>query len=252
MHTPKPVFERFVEGIWLASSPVSIVGMPLSATMAVVRREDGGLLLFSPVALTQARADAVSALGEVTDLYAPNTFHHQWIGDWAKAFPNATVHAPAALEKKRPDLNVGRRHDVDPLNELSATFDEVHIDGFMLDETVLVHRPSATLLVADLVHNIGRPTGWWTVTYTKIMGFYDQVALSHMIRWTAFHDRRAARKSVDRLFQLRFERLVVGHGNPIDGGAKQAVVSAYDWLEARKPILHLPGSIQPPRKGRCG
>lgn len=70
--------------------------------------------------------------------------------------------------------------------------DELHVDGCRLDETVLVHRPSRTLVVADLVHNVGRPDGAWARTYTRAMGFYDRVALSRMLRWAAFSDRAVA------------------------------------------------------------
>jgi hypothetical protein len=109
-------------------------------------------------------------------------YHHMFIGEWARAFPEARVHGPVALRTKRPDLRIDRVHDQEPLGELGATFDEVHIDGFSLEESVLVHRPSKTLLVADLVHNIGRPAGGWTALYSRAMGFYGRVAISRMIR----------------------------------------------------------------------
>jgi hypothetical protein len=64
------------------------------------------------------------------------------------------------------------------------------------------------------------------------MGFYDRVALSRVIRWTGFHDRRAARRAVDRLLALDFDRLVVGHGAPLTSGGRQALGAAYAWLRA--------------------
>jgi hypothetical protein len=106
----------------------------------------------------------------------------------------------------------------------------VHIDGFRLDETVLVHQPSATAIVADLVHNVGQPGGAWSKFYTKAMGFYDRVALSRMIRWTSFSDRAAARRSLDALLALPFDRLIVGHGVPLSDGAKDALADAFSWL----------------------
>jgi hypothetical protein len=99
-----------------------------------------------------------------------------------------------------------------------------------LGESVLVYRPAQTLLVADLVHNVGRPPGAWTKFYTQAMGFYDRVALSRALRWSAFSDRAAARRSLDQLTALPFERLVVGHGAPLASAAKEAFVNAYEWL----------------------
>jgi hypothetical protein len=249
MATAAPL-TRLAEGVWLASEPVRIIGMRLSATMTVLELPRSELLLYSPVAMTPGRRAAVEELGTVTHLYAPNTYHHVWIGQWVEAFPAARVHAPAALRKQRPELRINRAHDVEPLRGLDATLDEVHIDGFALGESVLHHRPSGTLLVADLVHNIGRPTHTWTSLYSRAMGFYDRVAISRAIRWGAFRDHAAARRSVDRVLACSFDRLVVGHGAPIDGGAHEALVTAYEWL--RPAPRALPTGVPTARHGFCG
>ena len=223
----------FGVGVWLDEAPVRFLGMRLTATMTVIRLADGSLLLHSPIAMTVERRAAVEALGPVAHLYSPNTFHHLRIGDWAAAFPSAKLHAPRGLAKKRPDLRIDRFHLTAPEPAFEGVVDEHGVDGFRLEETALFHRPSRTLVVADLVHNIGRPTHGWTKTYTKAMGFYDRVALSRAIRWTAFPDKAAARRSIDALLALPFERLVVGHGAPLTTGAKDALAAAYTWLGVR-------------------
>jgi hypothetical protein len=221
------------EGVWLDTGPARILGMRLTATMTVLKLPDGGLLLHAPVALTPTRRAAVEALGPVAHLYAPNLFHHLHVGDWASAFPAARLHAPAGLRRKRPDLRIDRTHG-EPLSPaLSAALDEVAIDGFRLEESVLFFRPARTLVVADLVHNVGRPEQRWAQVYTRLMGFHDRVALSRAIRWTAFYDRAAARRSLDAVLALPFERLVVGHGAPLAAAAQPALAAAYGWLTPR-------------------
>ena len=216
------------EGVWVDSSPVSILGMRLSSNMTVLRLGDGGLLLYSPIALTLERRAAVEALGLVSHLYAPNLFHHLRVGEWSAAFPAAQVHGPPGLAKKRPDLRIDRVHGATPA--LAEAVEELPIDGFRLEERALLHRPSGTLVVADLVHNIGRPEQRWAQIYTRAMGFYDRVALSRAIRWTGFTDRAAARRSVDALLGRPFERLVVGHGAPISTGAREVLAAACAFL----------------------
>jgi hypothetical protein len=222
----------FAEGVWLATDPVRFLGLQLTATMTVLRLEDGSLLLHSPVAMTPERRAAVEALGRVAHLYAPNTYHHLAIGGWAAAFPSARVHAPAGLAKKRRDLRIDRVNGAAPEPGFVGVVDELRIGGFRLEESVLVYRPSRTLVVADLVHNIGRPPHWWTKVYTRTMGFYDRVAMSRMIRAAAFSDRAAARRSVDELLARPFDRVVVGHGEPLAAGARDALAEAYAWLPA--------------------
>lgn len=222
------MLERFAEGVWIDTGPVRILGTKLTSTMTVLRLDEG-LLLNSPLPLTPERRAAVLALGKVAHLYAPNTFHHLWLGEWSREFPEARVHAPEALTKKRADLRVDRCHapDAKPFSEEVA---EVPIAGFRLLETALVHRPSRTAIVTDLAHNVGRPTDAWTKIYSKLAGFYDRVALSRVLRWTAFNDRAAARRSVDTLLESEFEGLVVGHGAPIATRGAELLEAAMHFL----------------------
>lgn len=217
------------DGVWVECGPVRFLGLRLTATMTVLRIGDGALLVHSPLPLTDARKAAVCALGLVTHLYAPNTFHHQWLGEWIGAFPAALTHAPQELATKRPDLRIDRFHDQADAQPIDG-LDEIPVRGFRLRETALVHRASGTAVVTDLVHNIGRPDHTWTRLYTKTMGFYDQVALSRMLRWTAFDDRGAARASVDALLDSPFDKLVVGHGAPIETDARNVLAAATWWL----------------------
>lgn len=228
----EPNMISFGKGIWLDTGPVRMLGMRLTATMSVLQLKDRGLLVFSPLPLTPERRVAVEAIGTVRHLYAPNLFHHLRIGEWAAAFPEARLHAPPGLTKKRPDLRIDRLHGTAQEPEFAGLVDEFPIDCFRLKESVLVYRPARTLLVADLVHNIGRPEHLWTRIYASLMGFYDCVALSRVIRWSAFADRSAARRSLDRVLEQSFDRLVVGHGDPIDSEARDALARAYSWLPA--------------------
>jgi hypothetical protein len=198
--------------------------------MTVLRLSDGTLLVHSPIELTAERRAYLEVLGPVRHLYAPNVFHHLHLRDWAEAFPLARVHAPAGLSKKRPDVRTDRVHDSAPETAFSGGLTELRIDGFRLEESALYYARAKTLIVADLVHNIGRPEGGWTRFYSKTMGFYDRVALSRALRWTAFSDRRAARQSIDALLAFPFERLVVGHGAPVLAGARAALAAAFEWL----------------------
>jgi hypothetical protein len=222
----------FAEGVWVDTQPESVVGMALTVTMTVLRLGGGWLLLYSPIRMTPERRSAVEALGRVEHLYLPNLFHHLYAGDWASAYPSARLHAPRGLAKKRPDLRIDRVQHEAPEPAFAGLIDELAIDGFRLRESVLVYRPASTLVVADLVHNVGRPQGGWSKFYTRAMGFYDRVALSRMLRWTAFSDRAAARRSVDQLLALPWSRLIVGHGAPLPDGAKEAVANAFNWLPA--------------------
>lgn len=222
--------ERLAEGLWTATDPVKILGMRLTATMCALELDDDEVAVYSPLRLTEERRRAVADLGRLRCVVAPNLFHHLHVGDWLEAFPEAELHAPANLPGKRPDLEVDRALGTPAPRPLRDSVTEITIDGFRLEETALLHHASGSLLVADLVHNVGQPKGLWTSTYTRLMGFHDRVALSRMIRWTAFSERAAARASIERLLRLPWHRLVVGHGSPVESDAKQALRKAFGWL----------------------
>src|SRR5688500_5387843 len=104
----------FATGVFYEKAPVRILGTRLTSTMTVLAlAEPGDLLVVSPIALTPERRAAVERLGRVKHLYAPNAYHHLWIGEWSAAFPEARVHAPSVLARKRPDLCIDRFHDLD-------------------------------------------------------------------------------------------------------------------------------------------
>jgi hypothetical protein len=231
------------DGVFIDEAPVRFLGLRLTATMTVLRLADGSLILHSPLPMTPERRAAVEALGPIAHLYSPNTFHHLSIAQWQAAFPAARLHAPPGLAKKRRDLHIDRISGPGWSSDepsFAATVDELPIDGFFLEERALFHRPSRTLIVADVVHNVGRPTHGWTRLYARMAGFYDRVALSRVIRWTAFRDKAAARRSIDALIALPFERIVVGHGAPVTSNARDLLAAAYTWLRPAQASL-LPG-----------
>ena len=50
------------------------------------------------------------------------------------------------------------------------------------------------------------------------------------IRWAAFSDPEAARRSLDEVLRRPFDRLIVGHGAPLAAGGRGAFAGAYAWL----------------------
>jgi hypothetical protein len=220
----------FADDIFIDTAPVQFLGMRLTVNMTVVRLGDGGLILHSPIVLTEERRRAVEALGRVEHLFAPNLFHHLSIGAWAEAFPEARVHAPLGLEKKQPTLKIHRRHGEALPTSWEGRVNEIPIEGCRLGEAVLFVPQSKTLITTDLLHNIGKPTHTWTKIYTQLMGFYDQPALSRLLRWTSFSDRNAARESLQSILEKDPERMTVGHGSPLDSGAADVLRRAYSFL----------------------
>jgi hypothetical protein len=224
--------EEIGPSLWTLSVPHRMrdLGLQIGARMNVVRLTNGDLVVLAPLPLTEPLATEVRALGTVRHLVAPNLQHHLYVGDWKERFPEALLHVPRHLPKKRPDLVASAVLGEGP-GPGDPELRHVEILGCerYLGENVFVHAASGTLVVADLVHNLPPSKDLWTRVYATLMGFDGKVALSRAVR-LAFRDRAATRRSLDALLALPWSRIVPAHGEVIEGDAKQALRDAYAWL----------------------
>ncbi len=77
-------------GVWsIAHALMAPGGLPIGTRTTVIRRDDGGLLLHAPGALTPADIDAIRALGPVRAVVASNREHHLFARAALTAFPGA-------------------------------------------------------------------------------------------------------------------------------------------------------------------
>jgi hypothetical protein len=218
------------DDLFVVDVPFRIAGFSLGGRMTVIRLPEGGLWLHSPVKLDAAVRGAVEALGPVRFLVAPNIMHHLWLGDWAAAYPSAKVLAPAGLREKRPDLRI----DV----ELSDVMDVGQSPAIELllahgiprfEEFVFFHRPSRTLLLADVAFNIHETPSWQTRTYLKLCGIYGKLGSTWVLK-AMTKDKAALRAWRERVLGWDFERVVPCHGQVLERGGKEAMREAFAWV----------------------
>jgi hypothetical protein len=222
--------QAFAEGVWIADAPQKFLGWQLGTRMTVLKLGDGSLLVHSPVALDDTLKSEIEALGRVAHIVAPNLYHHLHAGNAAKAFPAAKLHGPAGLIKKRPDLDFGAVLGEQSEPGWPDALESLEIRGSLLGETVFFHRPSGTLVSADLIENFSRADDWWTRLYLEAGGIYGKVGLSRMLR-LAYRDRKQARRSIDRILDWDFNRIILAHGDPIVSDASDALRETYGWLK---------------------
>lgn len=148
------------DDLWLAKGPAvtGAGGFRFPTRMAVLRLRDGGLWLWSPVALNAGLRAAVDALGPVRHLVAPNGLHHLAMADWQAAFPQARLHAAPGVAAKRPDLRI----DATLGENMPGRDGQIGmrlIAGRITTEAVFFHHASGTVLVTDLIQQM--PPGWY-------------------------------------------------------------------------------------------
>jgi hypothetical protein len=207
--------ERLDDDLWCANTFQPIPGAVLPARMFVVRLADG-LWIHSPIKLDDALAAEIEALGPVRHLVAPNCFHHLHMGPASARWPDARVYAPPGLRAKRADLriDVDLRDGEHPWGD---AFEQVEVAGVpALGELVFLHRPSATLIVCDLVFNIHESSSFMTKLVLRMVGVWQRLAQSRL--WRSYtKDRGAAARSCARVLELEFTRVLASHGRTAEG-----------------------------------
>jgi len=228
------VLETLADDIWIAGGPTvtGAGGFRYPTRMALVRLADGGLFVWSPVALDDTLRAEVDALGPVTHIVAPNSLHHLFIADWAAAWPEARVHAAPGLAKTRPGLTFHATLGDTPDPAWAGTLDQVIMQGNAITtEAVFFHRPSGTVIVTDLIQHL--PDDWFS-GWRRLIAKWDRMtgpepAVPRKFR-LAFTNRKAARAARDRLLAWPAERLVMAHGAPVTEDAAGLIRRAFAWL----------------------
>lgn len=228
--------ERVCEGVWAVRGELRLgVGFWMPTRMTVLRRASGGLVLHSPVGLDEATAAAIDALGPVEVVVAPSLLHHLFVGQARSRWPGARLLGAPGLAAKRPDLSFD---GVLGPGSLGPDIGCLPVEGApSVNEVLLLHRASRTLVVTDLVFNIRRPRGWLTPWVLRAVGAHERVGQSRAWRLVLVRDRGAFAASGRALLAEEFDRIVVAHGEVIEPESRGAFVEALSWMLGAAPAL---------------
>ena len=222
------------EGLWGYEYDLFMFGIvhitvrPLVATLP-----EGGVWLCSPGPITDALAAQIEALGPVRHLVSPNLYHHRYLGDAARRWPEATIWAPEGLAKKRPDLPPHKLLSAEAKAAWGGVFDLLLIEGNPhLNEWVFFHRPSRALLVTDLLFNLQRWSGWAASVAYWATGVGDH-RLAQTVEWRMLvRDRAATARSARALVAWEPQLLVPSHGDVLRADVVPELNRALAWMLA--------------------
>lgn len=227
------MLKQFGPDIWIADGPtVSTAGFEYPTRMAIIRLSGGGLFVWSPISLTVGLQAEVDALGDVRYLVAPNTLHHLFLGEWARAYGSAKVYAPAGVAMKRREICFDGELGSEPIAGWAEDVDQVMVTGNIITtEVVFFHRKSGTVLFTDLLQQF--PAGWfsgWRAIVARLdLMVSAEPAVPRKFR-VAFIGRRAARDAVERILAWPTERVLVAHGTPVTVDGHAFIRRAFKWL----------------------
>lgn len=232
------MLKEFGPNIWIAEGPTVTAAAEFHypTRMAIMRLGNGELVLWSPTALSDALRAAIETLGPVRFLVPPNSLHHTFLGDWQKAYPDATVYAPPGLRERRGDIRFDADFGDDPIAAWAGQIDHAIMRGNRITtEVVFFHRESRTAVFTDLIQQF--PRGWfsgWRALVARLdLMAAEEPAVPRKFR-IAFADRRAARQSLQHILAWPTDKVIMAHGPLITQDGQAFLRRAFRWLLGRR------------------
>ena len=228
--------QEYVPGaVWLMPYPVSLAGLRFEARMAILRLDDGDLVVHSPGPIAPAVRERMRALGRVAVIVAPGNFHHLHVAACQRMFPDAETWICPGVERRQRGLRVDGVLGARLPGPMQAGFAQALVQGRLMAEVPLLHRRTRTLLLVDLVERFGDATpgvdprlrACW-----KLLGMWNRPAMAPEYRIAGWKDRAAARAALERVLEWDFERVVIAHGEPIGRDARTILRTAWRTLLA--------------------
>jgi hypothetical protein len=202
--------------------------------MTVMRLPDRMLMLHSPVKLDPELKRALGELGTVRWLLGPSKVHHLFMADYVGAFPEAALCGAPGLAEKRPDLHFHHVLSGTPPGGWPAEVRLELVEGApLMNEVALLHRPSRTLVLTDLVFNVRAGPENRARLFHWLVGATGRFGPHRVIR-LGIRDRAAARRSIDRILGWDFDRIVMSHGQVVASGGRAMLEEAFSFLPSER------------------
>lgn len=223
--------------IWVGEQPLKYFGLDVGTRMTVIRMNNGELVIISPIQSDELFIHQLNQIGQVTYIICPNLYHHLFVTDFQKVYPEAKLWATSGLETKRPDIQIDKIIS-DEQNKVLDEIDCLLFNGFktlalsgasLLNEWVFFHRNSRSLILTDTAFHFDESFAMTTQLTARIMGGYKQLRPS-LLEKLATTEKDRVKQSVRRVLAWDFERVIMAHGSIIEKDGKRRFKEGYEWF----------------------
>lgn len=213
-------------GVWTMTFPLKVLGVDIRRVVTVLELEGGKVLVHSTAPFGAGEVAAIRALGDPVWLVDALLRHDTFAAEGRAAFPEARYFAPPGFDAGD---GIATESLLLPPPEWAGEIDVLAVDGAPdFGEVVMLHRSSRTLVVGDLVVNFPGDEGPWSELMFKLgaVGGHTQPGVTRPFKH-AIKDVAAFLKSLETILSWDFERIVVGHGEPVLSDAKAKLRKAF-------------------------
>jgi len=225
------LFEYVKNQIWILEYPVRFEGLDLFARTTIIKLDNGELIVHDPCKIDDAIKREIDSIGVVKFIIAPGSFHHLFVTDFQEKYPDAETYLCPGLERKRSDIKFNWILGNQPDPRWEHTLDQVLIQGTRyIWEVAFFHRPSKTLILVDLLENIGddyqHKAGlllrfWW---YIFRMWNKPKAAPEYQLGWG---NKKIVKNGLNKILAWGAERVILAHGENIDKNVNTILTTAW-------------------------
>lgn len=228
-------WRHLADDVAVMSFPFRVFGIDFSRNVTLLRLGDGRVVIHSSAPFTEKDMAAIRTFGEPAWLVDATLMHDTF----AKEGRAALTGLPYLAPNRFAEVSGVPTQSLDaPPSDWANELEVLRIEGTKKDEHVFFHRRSRTLVVADLFFSFPAGTRGWARFFarrimglppiTDVRGQKAEVGLFGVSRFFRMlvSDKQAFERSIRRMLEWDFERVVVAHREPLETGAKEAVAKA--------------------------
>ena len=236
-YPPLDVPKLVADNVWIVDSVLpNALGRLVGVRMTVIRLRNGDLLLHSPTRHLPSLQRALTRLGRIRHLVAPNLAHLSFLPAWQQACPGVTTWAAPGVKMRgvvrRGDLRVDQELAEAAPGAWGGDVSLVMVPGAAgFHEAALFHTRSRTLVLTDLVLNLEPKKV--PALLRPLVGWFGSLAPDGMppphVR-TIFKLRGPEMVgAAQRLLALRPERVIFAHGAWFDRDGTARLRRSLRW-----------------------
>lgn len=224
--------EYINDQIWILEYPIRFGAMDLFARTTIIKMDNGDLIIHDPCRIDADIKNEIDSLGVVKFIIAPGTYHHLFVTDFQEKYPDAETFLCPGLEQKRPDIKFNWILGSKPDPRWEGIFEQVLIQGTKhISEVAFFHRQSKTLILVDLLENIGDDYShkaglllqfWWKIIFR--MWNNPKAAPEYQMGWG---EKKIVKNGLDKILSWDAERIILAHGENIENNVNNILRTAW-------------------------
>jgi hypothetical protein len=212
--------------LWMLVYPLKMLGVDVRRNVTIIRLSSGKLVIHSTGPFTAEDVAEIRTLGEPGWILDGILRHDTFAQHGREAFGGIPYLAPEGFSET---VGFPTEVIVPAPAEWSGELLALEIQGApSARDTALLHVPSRTLILTELVFNFADHQPIWTELLLRVaVGGEHHPGMPRPVK-ASVTDEAAFKDSLEAILSWDFDRVIVGHGDVIETGGKEKLRAALE------------------------